>query len=84
MQHVYNKNDIVIKDMFIECQVLKVIFVKIHAQFINDSHISVYKGVVWILTLLKLCPVTSISSMPVIPTAMLQRLHVHIETIKCT
>ena len=46
MQHVYNKNDIVIKDMFIECQVLKVIFVKIHAQFINDSHISVYKGVV--------------------------------------
>lgn len=46
MQNVYNKNDFVIKDMFIECQVLKVLFVKIHAQVINDSHIGVYKGVV--------------------------------------
>jgi hypothetical protein len=32
--------------MLIECQVLKVLFVKIHAQVINDSNISVYKGVV--------------------------------------
>jgi len=46
MQHVYHNNDFVIKDMFIECQVLKVLFVKIHAQVINESHISVYKGVV--------------------------------------
>jgi len=46
MKHVYIKNAIVIKDMFIECQVLKVLFVKIHAQVINDSHISVHKGVV--------------------------------------
>jgi hypothetical protein len=46
MKHVYNKNDFVIKDMFIECQVLKVLIVKIHAQVINESHISVYKDVV--------------------------------------
>jgi len=59
MQHVYIKNDFVIKDVFIECQVLQVLFVKIHAQVINDSHISVYKGVVWFLTILQLCPVTS-------------------------
>ena len=86
MQHVYNKNDLIIKGMSIECQVLKVLFVKIHAQVINDSHISVHKGVVCFLTLLQLCPVNvyDISSMPIIPTEMLQRLHVHTETIQCT